>query len=177
MAISQTDLMKITGSSWYEINRLLTSGILRTDQPDIGRSGQPFFSRDNALEICFVRAFEGCGVGLNDAAQAALIWIEEERRGEFTDYFAWRPSHGLYAGGDLWTHAFDDPKAPIDVIGSELGAFVPGYLDDGHVDGDMASTVIVIDRGRIVRRVDAIISSGAVLVRQSMPRKSAAGGR
>jgi hypothetical protein len=161
--ISLGDLMKITGSSWYEINRLLTSGTLRSGRPVIGRCGKPFFSRENALEICFIRAFEGCGVGLNDASLASAIWIEEERRGEFTDYFAWRPSHGLYAEGDLWTYAFDDPKAPIDTIGSELGAFIPGYLDDGHLDGDVASTVVVIDRGRIVRRIDAIIARDACL--------------
>jgi hypothetical protein len=175
MNVSLLDLMTLTGSSWYEINRLMTSGVLHTGRPGIGPSGQLEFSRENALEICFIRAFEGCGIGLNDASQAARIWIEEERRGEFTDYFAWRPSHGLYAGGDLWTYAFDDPKSSIDTIGSELGAFIPGYLDDGHVDGDVASTVIVIDRGRIVRRVDALIASGATPVRQPTFRQSAQG--
>ena len=152
MPASLQDLMILTGYSRYEVRKLLSSGLLFKCIHCPHEAEYARFSRENLLEVCFIRAFDGCGVSLGEAARAARIWIEEERRGEFTSYFAWRPSRGLYADGDRWIHVFDDPGGPIVTICQE---------DDAVREEEafhQSTAVIVINRGLIVRQVDRHIA-------------------
>jgi hypothetical protein len=152
MPASLHDLMILTGYSRYEARKLLSSGLLLrcircSREVECAR-----FSREHLLEMCFVRAFDGCGVALSDAIRAARIWIAQELRGELTGYFAWRPSRGLYTDGERWTYVFDDRSHAVVAICRH---------DDRH-DEEAAvhapGAVIVINRGHIVRRVDGLLA-------------------
>ena len=149
MPLTTTRLTAIAGVSRDALNKIMASerGGLGTEIPYTIPGAARTFTRDNGLEVAFIAALGRVGMTSAEARKLSYTWVERSRAGQLATYWAWNPGAR-------------DP----DACQLEFGEAIPHpdlafmLADSGPDDpGQPAAAVVVIDRGEIVRRIEAAL--------------------
>ena len=94
--------------------------------------------------MAFVAALGRVGMAASDARRISYTWVERERAGQLASYWAWNPA-GAGTGACQLEFGEVIPHADLAFMLADSGPDDPGRP---------AASIVLIDRGEIVRRID-----------------------
>lgn len=91
MTLTLKDILTLSGHKRSALEVMISHGIMQTTlkPAENGRSRQ--FSRDNALELCFMAAVMSVEKDLSRSAIAAGQWLAMEKKGALPPYWFFNP--------------------------------------------------------------------------------------
>ena len=146
MPLTTARLTAIAGVSRDALNKIMAPdrGGLRTAVAYTIPGAARIFSRDTGLEVAFIAALTRVGMTAAAARNLSYTWVGKAQAGDLADYWAWNPGQGVAEGAQLeFTQAI--PHGDLAFMLADSGPDDPGRP---------AASVVVIDRGEIVRRID-----------------------
>lgn len=144
-AYSTASLLRIAGTTRDVLNKIRP--VMQTAVPSTTPGVAREWTRENVLEVAFIIALSRLGLSYEDTKRLVYFWVVEASEGRLAAWWFANPSnvfgHGL--GGSTLLSG----KGEMTVV--EL-AFM---LSDSPVDQSKpAASLLVVNRGEIVRRVD-----------------------
>jgi hypothetical protein len=132
------------------VNRLIDDGDLRTKIPKTRPGVKREFTRENALEICFIGALLSLDIPMAIVKTAVWRWLKQEREGTLPAYWAFGNRLGFFCDIE-----FDEPTRTVE----SLMLTADGGPNVRTISPNTAATgVFVVNLAEVVARVDKISS-------------------
>jgi hypothetical protein len=152
--VTMADIYSVAHTTRDAVNRLNARGVLPTELEPMRQGVARSPTRENALAIVFHAAAIRGGVPAPFAAQLVKGWIAEEAAGTLVPLWAWNPKDDPSQGVN-----FGDASLGFRDFAIALADDVPGgYAGVGRRETIPATEIVVIDRGELARRVDALFA-------------------
>jgi hypothetical protein len=159
MKDDQMKIMELTGASVRSLDNWLARLPLRTEYEETRRGINRRFSRENALELCFVSIFMRAGARSANAVSCASQIMEDIERREAAGaaldfYYIFQPGPDpeiMHIG----------PTTPLPAILALARGSQGGWIGGVVADLPRAKAVTLIDVAEIVASVDRLFGSNS----------------
>lgn len=157
MAPKLSEVLSVVECSRDDFNNWKRRDILTTRLPNSRAGVAQEISRKTALELAFLSALTSGGFDTATAVIETAKWLSEEASGKLAPRWAGNPRH---PGGNTLGFSFEvlDDKALSNLAVNLSDDIEGGYAGERSGKFIPATTLVIIDRSAIVRRVDRLYS-------------------
>jgi hypothetical protein len=154
-------IIELAGCTRDDFNNWKRRKVLITKMPK-SHQGIPLeLGKRNALEVAFMAALTSVGFDPYASMPEVARWLNEIGGDKFASLWVANPRAAKPPGSPLG-RGFGNPKTSFDHLKLESGLAdedsPAGWHGDSVVEPKPATTLVMIDRAEIVRRIDALFA-------------------